>query len=249
MAMLLLPRDEVCSPTPWRGAESSRGAQLSQPLQGLFICLGCCPREVSSLAAPTQPRSWTISSRLQLPHKPQTCCLQDQGRLSRRVLQLDIFTVTCGPPSASHTTQQQACPVASRTQTVLPIPTQSQALSVVPAASGTSGAHQGLPASPCRMHHHGLSSFNHSRNGPCWFPCGGDWLLPCCSMSCHTMPRQAMGPSRAGCRRQGTGIADGIPGSRSNGQQGLGAALKRCMVLLSSQPLALRRGLAGCLRQ
>lgn len=37
-------------------------------------------------AVPTQPRSWTLSSRLQLPHKPQTCCLQDQGKLSRRVL-------------------------------------------------------------------------------------------------------------------------------------------------------------------
>lgn len=140
-------------------------------------------------AVPTQPRSWTLSSRLQLPHKPQTCCLQDQGKLSRRVLQLGIFTVSCGPPSAR---QEQACPVASRTQKVLPIPTQTQVLSVVLAASGTSGAHQGLPASPCRTHHHGLSSFNHSGDRFCWFPCRGDLLLPCCSMPCHTMPCDAI---------------------------------------------------------
>lgn len=81
------------------------------------------------------------------------------------------------------------CPVASRTWTspkALPITTQSLALPIVLGDPGISGAHWGLPAPPCRVWRHGLSSFSQSRDTPCWFPC---WQKDQAgAMPCHAMP-------------------------------------------------------------
>lgn len=84
--------------------------------------LRCCPRGVSSLAAPTQPRCWTLGSGLQLPHKPWTCCLQDQGMCPGV-----SFGRTSSPhhgqlSSASHTTQEQALPSGRQDTESLDVP-------------------------------------------------------------------------------------------------------------------------------
>lgn len=112
MAMLHPPGDEVCSPTPpWRGAESSWGGP-SCPCHPRFCppacTLQCCPRDVPSLVAPTQPRHWTLGPGLQLPHKAQTCCLQDQGTCQGVSFGGTTSPHHGEPPSANHTTQEEA---------------------------------------------------------------------------------------------------------------------------------------------
>lgn len=91
------------------------------------------------------------------------------------------------------------CPVAGRTGTAWTSPAQPLALPVVSAAPSVSGAHWGLTAPPCRMHHCGLSSFNQSTTNPAGFHAEG---TGCCHIhhatSSHVMLCHSSQQGRAG---------------------------------------------------
>jgi len=111
MAMLCLPADEVCSPTPRRGAKSSPGGPGCPccPRLCLSACtLWCCSSDVSSPATPIQPRCWTLGPGIQLTSPRRAVC-ETRAHVKECPLVGHPFH-HWELPSPSFTTQRQALP-------------------------------------------------------------------------------------------------------------------------------------------